>query len=241
MTPKELFQSGKLQEAIQALGEEVRNNPLDAKRRVFLFELLCFAGQYDRAEKHLDLLADSGPTAQLGTLLYRSAIHAERERQQMFANHRTPPARPRSAVSGLRNGQRFTQFADADERIGGALELFVAGSYVWIALEHIAAIEIAVPRRLRDLLWIPAVVTTAPAYRAMQLGEVLLPVLSPLSWKSVDDSVRLGRSTVWEQDGGVQVGLGQKMFVLDDEDIPILELGKIEVSSLEGEGRAASA
>jgi type VI secretion system protein ImpE len=242
MTAKELFQSGKLQEAIQALGEEVRNNPLDARRRIFLFELLCFAGHYDRAEKHLDLLADSGPSAQLGALLYRSAIHAEKERQQMFADRRIPSPRPPSLASGLRNGKRFSQFADADERIGGALELFAAGSYAWISLEHIAAIEIAPPRKLRDLLWTRAVVTTTPAYRAMELGEVLLPVLSPLSWKSEDDSVRLGRSTVWAEDfEGVPVTVGQKMFVVDDEEIPILELGKIEFSTMQGADRVASA
>jgi type VI secretion system protein ImpE len=242
MTAKELFQSGKLQEAIQALGEEVRSNPLDAKRRIFLFELLCFAGQYDRAEKHLDLLADSGPSAQLGALLYRSAIHAEKERQQMFAGRRIPSARPPSLVPGLRNGKRFTRFSDADERIGGMLELFAAGSYAWISLEQVAAIEIAPPRRLRDLLWIPAVVTTTPAYRAMELGEVLLPVLAPLSWNSEDDSVRLGRSTVWEEDSeGVPVALGQKMFIVDDEEIPILELGRIEFSTMQGVGSVASA
>src|SRR4051794_32873472 len=99
MTGMELFQSGKLQEAMQALGEEVRHNPLDARRRTFLFELLCFAGQYDRAEKHLDLLADAGPSAQLGALLYRSAIHAERDRQRMFEEGATPMVKPATALS----------------------------------------------------------------------------------------------------------------------------------------------
>ena len=49
MTATELFQQGKLRQAIEALGGEVRNAPLDAKRRTFLFELLCFSGEYDRA------------------------------------------------------------------------------------------------------------------------------------------------------------------------------------------------
>ena len=90
MTATELFQQGKLQQAIEVLGEEVRNAPLDAKRRTFLFELLCFSGDYDRAEKHLSILADGSQAAGMGALLYRSALHAERIRQQMFAEASFP-------------------------------------------------------------------------------------------------------------------------------------------------------
>jgi type VI secretion system protein ImpE len=242
MTVMELFQSGKLREAVQALSQEVRNNPLDAKRRIFLFELLCFAGEYDRAEKHLDLLAEAGSSARLGALLYRSAIHAEKDRQRMFAEGATPMAKPAAALSGVRNGEPFERFADADERFGGALELFVAGSYAWISLQQIASIEIAKPQKLRDLLWIPAIVTTSPAYKTMELGEVLLPVLSPLSWKSEDDSVRLGRSTQWTEDrDGDPIPMGQKMFIVGEREVPILELGKIEFPHLGEEGRVASA
>ena len=68
----QLFQAGKLKEAIEALGTELRNNPDDARRRTFLFELLCFAGDYDRADKQLDLLADAGPNSGMGALLSRA-------------------------------------------------------------------------------------------------------------------------------------------------------------------------
>ena len=60
-TAKQLFQAGQLNEAVRALGAEVRDNPTDAQRRTFLFELLCFSGEYDRAEKHLNVLADGNP------------------------------------------------------------------------------------------------------------------------------------------------------------------------------------
>ena len=60
MNAQELFQAGKLNEAVQALGAELRDNPTDVRRRTFLFELLCFAGEYDRAEKQLDVLATDG-------------------------------------------------------------------------------------------------------------------------------------------------------------------------------------
>ena len=244
MTGMELFESGRLQEAIQALGDEVRNAPLDTRRRTFLFELLCFAGEYDRAEKHLDVLGSSSQEASLGSLLYRSAIHAERTRQRMFLERSYPGGKISADISGTWSGLPVANFRDADERIGTSLEVFVAGSYTWVALEQIASIEIPRPRRLRDLLWAPAVIHTAPAFRSLELGEVLLPALYPLSWKHRDDSVRLGRSTVWE-DGEEResafVPFGQKMFLIDGQEVPMCELGKIERAAVPGEKRVASA
>jgi len=93
MTAKELFQAGKLTEAVQALGAELRENPTDAKRRTFLFELLCFAGDFDRAEKHLHLLSEGGPNKEMGALLYRGVLAAERARQETFLK-REYPAQP---------------------------------------------------------------------------------------------------------------------------------------------------
>jgi len=62
-----------------------------------------------------------------------------------------------------------------------------------------------------------------------ELGEVLLPVLSPFSWKHADDAVRLGRSTVWENnESGEAIPFGQKMYLADDEELPILELRTLQ-------------
>jgi type VI secretion system protein ImpE len=243
MTAYELLQQGKLDQAIEVLGSEIRNNPSDIKRRTFLFELLCFAGAFDRAEKQLDIIADAGREAALGTFLYRSALNAERIRQKMFAEGSYPkPHHSDTEISGIRGSQGFIGFTDSDPRIGEALEVFVAGSYVWISFEQIASVEIARPKRLRDLLWAPAMVTAQPNYRAMELGEVLVPTLSPLSFRDQDDDVRLGRSTIWcENEAYVELPLGQKLFVVGKEEIPILELGKVEFSATAGESRAASA
>jgi len=60
------------------------------KRRTFLFELLVFAGEFDRAEKQLIFWRERMPML-AGTLLYRSALHAERTRQAMFANGEPRP------------------------------------------------------------------------------------------------------------------------------------------------------
>jgi type VI secretion system protein ImpE len=229
MGAKELFQSGKLNEAVAALGAEVRDNPTDIRRRTFLFELLCFQGEFDRAEKHLNLLADSSPDAKMGAVLYLSALHAERLRHDLFAK-KDYPATPVSEEprGGSLNGRPFETLEDADPRIGPRLELFAAGAYLWIPFEHIESIEMQPPQKLRDLLWIPALVRTGPAFRGKELGEVLLPVLAPFSYQHADGNVRLGRSTEWQDVDGQTVPFGQRLFSMDGEDIPILEIRKVE-------------
>jgi len=220
-----LYRAGQLKAAIEALGGELKKQPLDAKRRIFLFELLCFAGEYDRAEKHLDLLSDASPQAAAGAMLYRSALHAERERQAMFTRGAFPLGSAHPSPSGELNGEKFSGFGDADPRIGANLEAFIAGSYTWIPFAYIQAIETEPPKRLRDLLWIPAILHTTSDFRLQDLGEVLLPVVAPLSFKSEDEAVRLGRTTVWQDDSEYgQLPLGQKLLLCGDEELPLLEM-----------------
>ena len=167
MNAQGLFQAGKLDEAVQALGAELRDNPADTRRRTFLFELLCFAGDYQRAEKQLDVLASDGRAAEMGAMLYRAALHAERIRQGIFEKKDYPLTGPESDVplTGTLNGKPFEFFSDADPRIGAKLEVFAAGDYLWIPLQHVSSVELQAPTRLRDLLWIPALVRTGPAFK----------------------------------------------------------------------------
>ena len=208
------------------LGDELRSNPLDLKRRTFLFELLCFAGEFDRAEKQLNMLADSNSQAAAGALVYRSALHAEKARQELFLKREFPQtvSAVATARSGSWNQRTFTELEDADPRIGANLEVFIAGSYTWIPTGYMRRIEIEKPENLRDLIWARAKVETSPAFRLQDLGEVLIPVLAPFSFKHADESVQLGRTSVWESEGGngEEVLYGQRMLLVDGEEIPLL-------------------
>ncbi len=230
MTASELYRNGELKEAIKVLGEELRSNPLDTKRRTFLFELLCFTGNFDRAEKQLDVLADANSQAAAGALMYRSALHAERTRQELFRKRAYPEANATAEPrSGQWNGQEFSHLHDADPRIGANLEVFIAGSYTWIPMKYMEQIEIEKPQTLRDLIWARARVQTSAAFRLQDLGEVLLPVLSPFTFEQTDETVQLGRSSVWEvSDAGVETPFGQKLMWIDGEEVPLLELRSIE-------------
>jgi type VI secretion system protein ImpE len=220
-----LYRAGQLQPAIEALGVELRKQPLDARRRTFLFELLCFAGEYDRAAKQLDVLADTSPEAAAGSMLYRSALHAEKTRQEMFAGGQLPIGSALASPSGQFNGREFETLTDGDPRIGSHLEVFIAGSYTWIPFAYVESLEMQPPKKLRDTLWISAILHTSSDFRLQDLGEVLLPALAPLSWKHPDDAVRLGQKTVWEDDAeGGAVPYGQKLLLSGDDEESILEL-----------------
>jgi len=232
MTPRDLLQAGKLDEAIDALSAELRDNPADARRRTFLFELLCFAGKYDRAEKQLDVVGQGSKEAEMGALLYHSALHAERMRQQMFESGNFPSTAAPTPVSGTLNGKPFASLTDADPRIGARLELFAAGQYTWIPFEQIDSIQMLPPKRLRDMLWAPAIVRTGESFRGMELGEVIIPAIAPLTWRHADGAVRLGRVTEWESlDDDSEAPIGQKLLLVDGEEFPILEVRELTIAS----------
>jgi len=231
MSPDELVRANRLSDAIQALVTELRDRPTDARRRTFLFELLCFAGQYDRAEKHLTVLAQANQDSELGGLLYRSALAAERKRQALFESSRAAEGKSAAnpAGPGSINGRPFRTIEDLDPRIGPRLEMFVAGEYVWLPFEHIGSIRMQAPKFLRDTLWITALVQTGPSFKGQEFGEVLIPALSPLSWQHESDEVKLGRATDWKQQGDELIPFGQKLLILDDEEtVPMLEIREIE-------------
>jgi type VI secretion system protein ImpE len=234
MGARELLQAGKLDEAIQAVSAEVRDNPQDVKRRTFLFELLCFAGDFSRAEKHLDLAAQGNQSAEMGGLLYHAALHAERTRHDLFSKQQYP--RPKHStgleeISITINGKSYHSLSDADPRIGSNLEVFAAGSYMWIPFGLLNSIEIAPPKKLRDLLWLPAIIRTSDKYEERELGEVLLPVLTPFASQHANANVRLGRATLWEETPeGETIPVGQKLLLADDDELPILEVRSVKIA-----------
>jgi type VI secretion system protein ImpE len=84
------LKDGDVQRALKLLTEQVRSHPQDAKLRVFLFQLLCVLGQWDRALNQLNvsLELDAGTLPMVQT--YREAIACETLRLQVFAGHKAP-------------------------------------------------------------------------------------------------------------------------------------------------------
>jgi type VI secretion system protein ImpE len=236
MTAKELFDAGQVRDAEKSLSAYLRDHPRDTTQRTFLFELLCFSGQYDRAEKQLGVLAEGAEKTQLGAVLYYSALHAEKSRHELFRTEKYPTSPVSKSPPGTLNGKPFESIRDADPEIGPRLEVYAAGAYLWISFEHIASVEIPAPKRLRDTLWTPALVLAGPSFKGADLGEVLIPAIYPFSWKDSNESVWLGRSTEWCTDEKErEYPIGQKVFLVDGEEVPLLEIRTLKFASAEEE------
>ena len=123
-TAAELYKSGQLAEAVAAAGDEVKRHPAEVGKRGFLAELLCFAGDFERADKQLDAISEMDPQTAVGISLFRQLIRAEQSRQQFHAEGRLPeflaPPSPRlqqhlEASIRLREGQPAEAAALLDE------------------------------------------------------------------------------------------------------------------------------
>ncbi|MGH7199740.1 MAG: type VI secretion system accessory protein TagJ [Planctomycetaceae bacterium] len=90
MNAREHYQAGDLQEAIAAATAEVKKNPAQTATRGFLCELLCFAGELERADKQLETLSIQNPETAIGVALFRQLIRGETARQQFFNEGRVP-------------------------------------------------------------------------------------------------------------------------------------------------------
>ncbi|HEY6331527.1 MAG TPA: type VI secretion system accessory protein TagJ [Blastocatellia bacterium] len=90
VTVQQQIDAGDLQAALAQLSGEVKEHPTDDRRRTLLFELLSFAGDWDRAERQLDILAQESVKVDVGAQIYRNNIKAERDRGRLFSEGLTP-------------------------------------------------------------------------------------------------------------------------------------------------------
>lgn len=233
MNAEQLYREGRLTEAIASAASLLRDNPGDERLRTFLFELLCFSGDYERADKHLELLGGKTRDRQMGAFHLRATLQAALTREEMFEKNELPAGEARP-VSGKLNGNPFTTLTDADPRVGARLEVFATGNYMLLPFSGISVLSIHEPRRVRDLLWAPAVINlNATMGGGRDLGDVLLPVVAAMSRGHSDDLVRLGRVSVWESDGSTEYLFGQKLLLVDGEEFPLLEVRSLEIHTEE--------
>ena len=269
-TAKELYDAADLTAAIEEVTREVKSKPTEISSRIFLFELLCFAGDFDRAERQLDVIGHQSVKADLGVQVYRNNIKAERDRARLFSDGfqphflSEPPAyvdlhlgainrlregnpaeasrtleeaeQERPALTGRLNGQPFLDFRDYNDLVGPVLELIVQDHYTWLPFEQIRRIDIAPPRQLRDLMWVPSRVEAADGI----VGEVYIPALYAGSSEHENDQVRLGRMTDWKKlSENLFLAAGLRLFLVDGADKAIFEARNIEIDPITSEAQSA--
>jgi len=90
MEAKELLQNGRLDEALTELEGQIRNDPSNAKLRVFLFQLLSILGDWERALTQLNVAAELDPINLLMAQVCRAALNCEALRAEIFSGKRSP-------------------------------------------------------------------------------------------------------------------------------------------------------
>ena len=237
MTAKELIEAGRLSAAIEQLNDDVRSHPTDMRQRTFLFELLCFAGEYQRAARQLDVIEHQEATAEIGAQAYRDILTAAEAREALFSQGRqprflfSPPPYVNShleAVNQLRQAQPdaskalLEQAVSTHPRLSGRLDGQVFDDFCDSDAILGPFLEVFVQS---DYVWFPLEqikqLTIPPPTHLRDLlwtpasleahsgpvGDVFLPVLYPGSCTHDDDRIRLGRLTDW-LDGGAGLARG---------------------------------
>ena len=113
MNARELFEKGRLSDAIEAQNAVVKANPSDLDARYALSVFLCFAGNLDRAFLQLNTMGKQDAELAMATNIYRNQLIAELQRRKVYnedAKPLLPPDCPRyveerlEAILALRRG-----------------------------------------------------------------------------------------------------------------------------------------
>jgi type VI secretion system protein ImpE len=72
------------------LQEQVRAKPADPKLRIFLFQLLCVLGQWERALNQLSVASNLDPSALAMAQMYGDAVRCEVVRDGVFEGKKSP-------------------------------------------------------------------------------------------------------------------------------------------------------
>ena len=76
--------------ALAQLQEQVRAKPADPKLRIFLFQLLCVLGQWERALNQLSVASNLDPGALAMAQMYGDAVRCEVVRDGVFDGKKSP-------------------------------------------------------------------------------------------------------------------------------------------------------
>jgi type VI secretion system protein ImpE len=248
MNASELFKAGKLQDAIDAQIKEVKANAADQGRRLFLFELLSFAGDLDRAQRQIEAIKYAEMELEAGVLNYRKMLDSERLRRRLFSEGLAPqffgepPEHVRlrlEAVNRLREknnaetNQVLAQAEAARPALKGTLNdksfesLRDCDDLFGGVLEVFAhGIYYWVPLESVQSLGMnapkfPRDLLWVPARletRDNAAGDVFLPALYPGSQDHASDQVKLGRQTAWTEEENAPVLGAGLRLFLIDDD-----------------------
>jgi type VI secretion system protein ImpE len=89
-TPEQLLAAGNPKGALELLQSRVRERAADASLRVFLFQLLCVLGQWQRAAQQREVCGELDAATLPMVNTYREALKCEAVREAVFSGKTTP-------------------------------------------------------------------------------------------------------------------------------------------------------
>jgi type VI secretion system protein ImpE len=256
-----LYREGKLAEAIEAQMEWLRSNPSDIGARLFLFELLAFDGQWDRAQRQALALQTNDAESDAAVGLYQKCLLSEGKRALVYQGLGQPRVLGPLTDSLKIRMEAFHADPEMQARlIRQALELEFNRENLNMVLngEHIKSLcdgdEVLGPIlevfAQGEYFWIDIqsvqlLETQTPKYprdliwlparleTATESGNVFLPMIYHGSSADEDVSLRLGRSTDWTEIGSLfNRGIGLKEWYVDDvKAIPLIDFRSLELAS----------
>ena len=213
MNATELYRGRTAEEAVQAVGAEFRDDPADAKRRTFLFELLCSPASTTARRSSSTSWPRRDPRRRWGPCSIAPPCRRNASARRCSERKNFPETAPDEPLPwrGRSTESRSNRSRTPIRGIGARLEVFAAGNYILGPFAHIASIQISPPKPLRDLLWIPAVVRLGPGIQGQGPGaRAAAGAGSVLAVQHSDEAVRLGRQTVWVRRTAKTFPFGQK-------------------------------
>lgn len=253
MNASALYKTGKLHDALEAQLQDVRTNPADHGKRLFLFELLVFAGDLDRARRQIDAVRYDEPERVAAVLGYKELLDAEQVRRRLFVEGAAPkffneaPEHVHWRLETL-NRLRDGRPAEAAQCLEKAVEATPAlagklNDKPFASLRDCDDILAGVLEVMAkgSYYWLPleqveALTLNEPRFPRDLLwmparldladasGNVFLPVLYAGSHEHSDDAIKLGRAADWKElPGGFVQGVGSRTFLVDDDAVGLLE------------------
>lgn len=232
MDVRELIRDGKLLEARQQLIDAVKTSPADAGKRTLLFQIHAFCGEWDKAERDLDLIAAQDAKRVAGAQVYKNLVHAEKERLQVFNNEHRPSCIPETppylelfytACEKLMHREMTeatSLFAQIDAQVPHISGIVNGRKFLGFQDTNVLTayfLEIMVHDRycwvpftaLRELILTPPKTLFDLLWVASRITtwegltmNCFLPVLYADSSLHEDDRIKLGRMTDWATLGG---------------------------------------
>ena len=110
------LKAGNLGQTLQLLQQAVRQQPADASKRVFLFQLLVVLGQWERALTQLNVAGELDAATLPMVQTYREAIQCEALRLDIFSGKRAPLifGQPQPWMALLLEALKFDAANDVD-------------------------------------------------------------------------------------------------------------------------------